>query len=81
MPIMEDRFFNVFGLNAPAWSLFWEYVANVVYTLVLFRMRRVPLVVLTVMAAIGILILSYSTGNLLGGWSKDNWWQGGVRVA
>src|ERR1700743_2767675 len=24
---MPDRFFNLFGLNAPAWSLFWEYIA------------------------------------------------------
>ena len=81
LPIMEDRFYNVFVLNAPAWSLFWEYVANAVYALVLFRIRRFPLVVLTIVAAIGLLLLSYSAGNLLGGWSKDNWWHGGVRVA
>ena len=81
MPIMEDRFYNVFGLNAPAWSLFWEYVANIVYAVVLFRIRRVPLVLLTIAAAAGLLMLSYSAGNLLGGWSKDNWWHGGVRVA
>ncbi len=81
LPIMEDRFYNVFGLNAPAWSLFWEYVANMVYALLLFRIRRLPLVLLTIVAAVGILMLSYSAGNLLGGWSKDNWWHGGVRVA
>jgi len=81
LPIMEDRFYNVFGLNAPAWSLFWEYVANIVYAVVLFRVRRVPLVVLTIVAAAGLLTVSYSAGNLLGGWSKDNWWHGGVRVA
>lgn len=81
LPIMEDRFYNVFGLNAPAWSLFWEYVANIVYALVLFRIRRFPLVALTIVAAICLLLLSYSAGNLLGGWSKDNWWHGGVRVA
>ena len=81
MPIMEDRFYNVFGLNAPAWSLFWEYVANIVYAVVLFRIRRVPLVILTIVAAVGLLMVSYNAGNLLGGWSKDNWWHGGVRVA
>src|SRR4051812_29451790 len=25
LPLMEDRAFNLFGLNAPSWSLFWEY--------------------------------------------------------
>ncbi|MGV3656671.1 MAG: acyltransferase family protein [Chitinophagaceae bacterium] len=60
---------------------FGEYVANIVYALILFRIRRVPLVLLTIMAAVAILMLSYSAGNLLGGWSKDNWWHGGVRVA
>src|SRR5687768_17245753 len=29
LPLMEDRAFNLFGLNAPSWSLFWEYVANI----------------------------------------------------
>jgi len=27
-PAMASRYFNNFGLNAPAWSLFWEYIAN-----------------------------------------------------
>src|SRR5690606_10793760 len=29
LPVMEERFFNLFSLNAPAWSLFWEYVVNI----------------------------------------------------
>src|SRR6476661_6703798 len=33
-PVMEDRAFNLFGLNAPSWSLFWEYVANIFYAFV-----------------------------------------------
>ena len=36
-PVMEERAFNLFGLNAPAWSLFWEYVANIFYVLILCR--------------------------------------------
>ena len=27
LPLMEERFFNLFAFNAPSWSLFWEYAA------------------------------------------------------
>jgi peptidoglycan/LPS O-acetylase OafA/YrhL len=81
IPIMEERFFNNFALNAPAWSLFWEYVANLFYAFVLYKVKRGMLIVLTILAAAGILLVSYRAGNLLGGWSKDNFFDGGVRVA
>lgn len=80
-PVMEERFFNLFALNAPAWSLFWEYVANIFYAFVLYRVGRRSLGLLTILAAIGICIVSYRAGNLLGGWSKDNFLDGGARVA
>ncbi len=81
LPIMEERFFNNFSLNAPAWSLFWEYIANIVYAFILYRLGRRSLFVLTILAAGGICFVSYRAGNLLGGWSKDNFFDGGVRVA
>ncbi len=81
LPVMEERFFNTFALNAPAWSLFWEYVANLFYAFVLYKVGRRSLAALTVLAAAGIVFVSYRAGNLLGGWSKDNFFDGGVRVA
>lgn len=81
LPIMEERAFNLFGLNAPSWSLFWEYVANLFYGLVLYRAGRRSLLLLTLVAAAGICFVRYRAGNLLGGWSKDNFWDGGARVA
>jgi peptidoglycan/LPS O-acetylase OafA/YrhL len=80
-PLVEERFFNNFPLNAPAWSLFWEYVANIFYAFILCRIRRISLVVLTILAAAGLCYVGYRAGNLLGGWSKDNFWDGGARVA
>src|SRR5215469_14511443 len=50
--VMKERVYNLFTLNAPAWSLFWEYVANLAFALVLFRIRRRFLAVLTVAAAV-----------------------------
>jgi peptidoglycan/LPS O-acetylase OafA/YrhL len=81
LPLMEDRAFNLFGLNAPSWSLFWEYIANIFYALVLHKMGRRTLILLTIISGIGICFISYRAGNLMGGWAKNNFWDGGVRVA
>lgn len=80
-PLMEERAFNLFSLNAPSWSLFWEYVANIIYALILYKVSRRLLIALTILAAAGICIVSYQAGNLLGGWSKDTFLDGGARVA
>ncbi|MGN6532434.1 MAG: acyltransferase family protein [Ginsengibacter sp.] len=81
LPLMEERAFNLFAFNAPSWSLFWEYVANIFYAFVLYKVGRRSLAALTLLAAAGICFVSYRSGNLLGGWSKDNFLDGGARVA
>lgn len=80
-PVLENRSFNLFGLNAPSWSLFWEYVANIVYALLLYKLARRYLTVLTVVAAVTLCLVSYRAGNLLGGWAGENFWDGGARIA
>jgi len=80
-PVMEDRAFNLFGLNAPSWSLFWEYAANIVYAFILCRIGRPFLVALTILAAAALCWVSYSAGNLLGGWNGETFWHGGARIA
>jgi peptidoglycan/LPS O-acetylase OafA/YrhL len=78
---MKERSQNLFSLNAPAWSLFWEYVANVVFGVGLYRIKRWLLVVLTVVAAVWLCWAGHRAGNLSGGWSSKNFWDGGARVA
>jgi peptidoglycan/LPS O-acetylase OafA/YrhL len=56
-------------------------MANIFYALVLIKLGRRTLLILTILAAAGICFISYRAGNLLGGWSKDSFWDGGVRVA
>ncbi|RYZ99964.1 MAG: acyltransferase, partial [Sphingobacteriaceae bacterium] len=80
-PVMQERGFNLFGLNAPAWSLFWEYIANICYAFVLYRIGRRFLLILTILAAGGICFLSYRAGNLMGGWGGPNFWDGAIRIA
>ncbi len=80
-PIIAERAFNNFGLNAPAWTLFWEYVANLVYALVLHRLKKIWLLLLAIIAAGGIFYVTITAGNISGGWAGSNFWHGGARVA
>ncbi|WKL43986.1 acyltransferase [Flavobacterium sp. ZE23DGlu08] len=81
-PVMPDRYFNLFGLNAPAWSLFWEYVANILYALFLYKLSRRSLFLLTILAGAGLCFVSYRTGgSLLGGWNGETFWDGAARIS
>jgi peptidoglycan/LPS O-acetylase OafA/YrhL len=80
-PVLTDRSFNLFSFNAPAWSLFWEYVANIVYAFVLCRINRNLVLFLTVLSAVAISFVAYRSGNLLGGWSGPTFWDGSARIA
>jgi peptidoglycan/LPS O-acetylase OafA/YrhL len=80
-PVMADRGFNNFSFNAPAWSLFWEYVANIVYAFVLSRISRRVLLMLTLLSAVAICWVCYRSGNLMGGWSGPTFWDGSARIS
>lgn len=80
-PVIADRGFNLFSFNAPAWSLFWEYVANIVYAFVLYRIGRGYLLLLTIASAVAICWVCYSSGNLMGGWSGPTFWDGSARIS
>lgn len=61
-------------LNGPAWSLFYEYIANIVYALVLHRLSKIILAILVLVAA-GVTIhyaLTNTNGDIIGGWSVDS---------
>lgn len=81
LPVIADRGFNLFSFNAPAWSLFWEYVANVFYALVLYKIKRGLLLILTIISAAAICYVAYHSGNLLGGWSGPTFWDGSARIS
>ena len=80
-PIMPERGFSLFSLNSPAWSLFWEYVANIVYALVLFRFSRRWLSVATVLSAIVLCVVGYNAGNLWAGFNGKTFWTGAARIS
>jgi peptidoglycan/LPS O-acetylase OafA/YrhL len=80
-PAMSERAFNLFSFNAPAWSLFWEYVANIFYAFILCRLSRRWLFVLAIIAAVPLCIVCYRAGNLMGGWSGGTFWDGAARIS
>lgn len=49
-PVVQERYFNLFHLNPPTWSLFWEYIANIFYAWVLVKLSKKWLWVLIVIA-------------------------------
>lgn len=62
---------EMYPLNGPAWSLFFEYIANIIYALVL---RKASTKLLTLLALLAAIWLAYFTitspkGDIIGGWS------------
>ena len=62
-----------YPLNGPAWSLFFEYIANFLYAAGLRKLSNKALGVLVVVAAGFLVHLAVTTprGSLAGGWSID----------
>ncbi|MCS3802163.1 acyltransferase family protein [Niastella sp. OAS944] len=80
-PIVKERYLNLFHLNPPTWSLFWEYIANIFYALVLVKLPKKILWVLTSLAAIALVYEAIQSKHLSVGWGGDNIRGGGIRVA
>ncbi|MBO7290347.1 MAG: acyltransferase [Bacteroidaceae bacterium] len=77
---------EMFPLNGPGWSLFFEYVGNILYALIIRRLSTSILAILTVL--LGIIHAWFFIGNVSGydmigvGWTIDeiNFWGGMVRM-
>ena len=80
-PVMPERFFNLFSLNAPSWSLFWEYFANIVYATILFKATRKVLTALVILGALFLSYIAWHYGNLLGGWGGSTFFHGLVSIS
>jgi len=72
-------FDNIFALNIPAWSLFYELLANAVYATSLFSQRRVLMVVAGVAAA-AVIVQTFIFGHIDQGtsWPSTVWALGRV---
>lgn len=64
---------EIYPLNGPAWSLFYEYVANALYALGVRKLSNRSLGVLVTLSALALiyLVVFGPRGDLIGGWALD----------
>lgn len=60
-------------LNGPGWSLFYEYVANILYALFIRKFSNTALSILVFIAGVALLHLAVTSpnGDIIGGWSVE----------
>lgn len=64
---------EMYPLNSPAWSLFFEYLANILYAIVLRRLSKRMLSILVFFSAVALIHLAVMApqGDIIGGWSLE----------
>lgn len=73
-PSMDIRGWSeMHPLDGPAWTLFFEYIANILYALVLRKLPNKILAVLAFFAGAALIHLAVTgpQGDVIGGWSLD----------
>ncbi|WP_394751241.1 acyltransferase family protein [Spongiimicrobium salis] len=73
-PSMDIRGWNeMHPLNGPGWSLFYEYMANILHVFILRKLSNLILSFLVLLAAIALFYVAITnqSGDLIGGWSLE----------
>ena len=71
-PSMDIRGWSeMHPLNGPAWSLFFEYIANILHGFIFKRLPNIIMGILVALAAAALIQLAVTSpgGDLIGGWS------------
>lgn len=77
---------EMFSLNGPSWSLFFEYIGNILYALFIHRLSNKALTVLVILLGVGLSWFALSDvvgyGMIGVGWTLDglNFWGGMLRM-
>lgn len=77
---------EMFSLNGPSWSLFFEYIGNILYALFIHRLSNKALTVLVILLGLGLSWFALSDvvgyGMIGVGWTLDglNFWGGMLRM-
>jgi peptidoglycan/LPS O-acetylase OafA/YrhL len=60
-------------LNGPAWSLFFEYIANILYAVIIRKFSKTLLTIFVILSALLLIhfLVMGPQGDLIGGWSLD----------
>lgn len=79
-PVVPERYNNLFHFNPPSWSLFWEYIANIFYAVILYKLRSKILLILTLIGAVALCYIASHYSYLGVGWGAENFMGGGIRI-
>jgi peptidoglycan/LPS O-acetylase OafA/YrhL len=77
LPLPKSMDIHGFGemhpLNGPAWSLFFEYIGNILYALIIRKLSKRALTVLVIIAACATVQFAVGdkSGTVAGGWSLN----------
>jgi peptidoglycan/LPS O-acetylase OafA/YrhL len=83
-PTLPNHWDETHSMDAPTWTLFWEYIANVIYAVWLCRVGRWTLRVLLLLAAMALVVAAIKLqkqGALGWGWGYELLWVAPVRLA
>jgi peptidoglycan/LPS O-acetylase OafA/YrhL len=81
IPGLPNTFGESHSLNAPSWSLFQEYIANIAYGLYGQKLTRRVLIALCAVSAGALISTALYLGDLNHGWGWKNIWVAPVRLA
>jgi len=80
-PVLPNTFGETHSINGPSWTLFLEYVANLLYGLFGHLLKRRLHIALCIAAAAGLIATAMHFPQLGWGWDWKTMWVGYVRLA
>jgi peptidoglycan/LPS O-acetylase OafA/YrhL len=80
-PTLPNYFGETHSVNGPSWTLFQEYIANVLYALFAPHLGRKMHIVLCMISALALLLTAKHFGNLGYGWGWEHYWVAPIRLA
>lgn len=79
--MLPSRSKPLYPTNNPAWSLFYEIIANSLYAKMIKKATTPALICIVVLAAIAIVICSYTHATLDAGWNLSGWYIALARIS
>jgi len=64
---------EMYTLDAPTWTLFFEYIANILYALFIRRFTKIALTILVLAAACATLYQTLTQGDVSAGWTLNGY--------
>jgi peptidoglycan/LPS O-acetylase OafA/YrhL len=79
-PPVGGRQHETQALNWPAWSLMQEYLGNIAYALLLWRLRPITLAIISGLSGVLLIYAANTQGSPDGGWDYPEIWMAPLRL-